>query len=714
VKTIRGVITFRDGSLEVTMSIAGPPTDVGVGPARAEVFKTAFEQAPVGIGVCDEDGRFVGVNDSLARLLKLDRDEIVGRPFIAFVHPDHRSAGLAWYFTSIVAAATRPARAAEHGELRCVAGDGTLLWIAVSWIITSPDPTGSQYAIIHMRDVTEHRAVERELAAVRRRVELAFDSAPIGNAMVDMDGRILQTNRALRSTLGYSEAELCGLTFADISHPADRAGAVITFDRLRSGELDVHETVKRYMHRDGHIIHARRVAAAVRQPDGTSEYVLLQLEDITAERLATAQLDQMVVRDQLTELATREFLARQLQLSSTPHTVVLVELDDPARVTSSLGRTETEQLLIDVAQRLTSCCRTDDVIARLGDTEFAILLHDARAGDSAAVATRILDVFATPILTEHNATTITAHVGIATDVTGTAPLDTLLQQANLAAQTNKTAERGSWTTFRPAMLTASARRLALESDLRSAVAAEELSLEYQPIVRLSDGTIQSVEALARWHHDALGAIAPDEFVPLAERSALIDELTAWSLRTGCADLAGWRARHPERQHVGLAINVSVLALANLDFPAIVAGCLADSGIPPDRLILEITETSLAQADSATIANAHLISRSGVRLAMDDFGAGYSSLSRLANFPITELKLDSALTNMATGAAYQITAALLKAAVGIAADLNLTLVAEGIETQSQLELLRQCGCPQGQGYLLGRPQNAETLEQLLAT
>ncbi|MDT5259426.1 MAG: hypothetical protein QOD10_4506, partial [Mycobacterium sp.] len=649
-----------------------------------------------------------------ARLLGLDRDEIVGRPFIRFVHPDHRSAGLAWYFASVVAAAAQPGRDAEHGELRCVTGDGSLLWIAVSWTITSPDSSGSQYAIVHMRDVTEHRAVQRELAAVRRRVEIAFDSAPIGNALIGADGRIVQANAALRSTLGYSDAEFRELTFADISHPDDRAGAVITFERLRSGELEVHETIKRYLHRDGHIIYARRVAAAARQPDGTAEYVLLQIEDITAERLAVAQLDQMTVRDQLTELATREFLARQLQLSRTPHTVVLIELDDPARMTSSLGRSGTDQLLVTVAQRLRSCCRDDDIIARLGDTEFAILLQEARPGAGRAVATRIRDAFSTPIHTQHAATTITAHVGIATDTGGTERLDTLLQQANLAAQTNKTSRRESWTTFHPAMLTASARRLALESDLRSAIAAGELSLQYQPIVDLTDGTIHSVEALSRWHHDALGAIAPDEFIPLAERSVLIDELTSWSLRTGCADLARWRARHPTAQHLAVAVNVSILSLAQPGFPTIVADCLTDNGIPPERLILEITETALAKADGATITNAHLIRKSGVRLAIDDFGAGYSSLSRLARLPITELKLDSALIRAHTATDYTFAAAALRAAVGIAADLNLTLVAEGIETQTQLDLLRQYGCTQAQGYLLGRPQSADTLEPNLAT
>jgi diguanylate cyclase (GGDEF)-like protein/PAS domain S-box-containing protein len=580
--------------------------------------------------------------------------------------------------------------------------------------VTSPDTAGSQYAIIHMRDVTEHRAVERQLAAVQRRVEMAFDSAPIGNAMVGMDGRILQSNRALHSMLGYSGAELCELTFVDISHPADRAGAAVTFDRLRSGELDVHETVKRYLHRDGHVVYARRVAAAVRRPDGSSEYVLVQLEDITAERLATAQLDEIAVRDQLTELATREFLARQLQLSSTPHTVVLVELDDPARVTSSLGRQATDQLLITVAQRLTSCCRGEDIIARLGDTEFAILLQDERTSAGAAVAARILDAFTTPIITGHSATTITAHVGIATDTGGTEGLDILLQQANLAAQTTKAAHREPWTTFRPAMLSASARRLALEADLRSAVAADELSIAYQPIVDLGDGTIHSLEALTRWQHDALGAIAPDEFIPLAERSTLIDELTAWSLRTACADLSSWRVKYPRAQHLAVAVNVSVLSLAKQGFPEIVADCLADYRIPPERLILEITETALAQADSPTIANAHHIASSGVRLAIDDFGAGYSSLSRLAKFPITELKLDSALTHTATNTDYRVAAALLRGTVSIAADLNLTLVAEGIETQTQLDLLRECGCTHAQGYLLGRPEPADMLEPMLAT
>jgi PAS domain S-box-containing protein len=261
---------------------------------RADILAAVFEQAPVGVGVCDEDGRFVAVNDCLLEMLQYRRSAVVGRPFLNFVHPAQRAVSLARYFESVVAAAAPGlVPAARYSELQCVAADGTPRWLAVTWTITSPDDCGLQYGIVHLRDVTHSNRLKRELAAVRARLALAFDHAPIGMAVVGLDGRLLETNRALHTLLGYDEDELANLTFVDITYPADRADAVAVFNGLRAGAVEVHETVKRYVHRDGHVIHARRVAAMARAEGEPAGYLLLQIEDITAERVATERLAEL-------------------------------------------------------------------------------------------------------------------------------------------------------------------------------------------------------------------------------------------------------------------------------------------------------------------------------------------------------------------------------------------------------------------------------------
>jgi PAS domain S-box-containing protein/diguanylate cyclase (GGDEF)-like protein len=616
---------------------------------------------------------------------------------------------LARYFDAVVAAAAQLPPPVAHSELRCITAGGSPLWVAVSWTITPPDDAGRQFGIVHLRDITQEKATRRELATVRARLELAFDCAPIGIAVVGLDGRLLQTNRALQSLLGYQADQLAALSFLDITYPEDRADAVAVFDQLRDGSIKVHETLRRYLRRDGRVVYTRRIAAAAPGPDQRADYILLQIEGITAERRATDRLVELAESDPLTGLATRASLARHADLSGQPRSLVLAELNDLPHLTSVLGRAGLDQLIRQLARRLSSRCRSSDVLARVGDSDFAILAVDPQGTVGPAVASRLAEAFAEPIVVDGQPVGVSAHVGVATDPSGAQQLDALVQHATLEARTQNAAGRRPAVTFQPRMLAPSARQLALETDLRRALGTAQLTLVYQPIVDVADGTIRSVEALARWDHDALGAIAPEEFIPVAERSNLVDELMKWSLHTACTDLAGWRASHPRARDLAVAVNLSAISLANPAFAATVTACLDSSAIPANRLILELTETALAAADAA-IPNADLLRRLGVRLALDDFGAGYSSLVRLTRFPITELKLDRALTHSSVRPETQ--RALVRASVNLAADLGLTVVAEGIETQEQLDLIRACGCPQAQGYLFAAPQTAADLTDLL--
>jgi PAS domain S-box-containing protein len=400
----------------------------------AEVLRTAFERAPVGVGVCDEDGRFVAVNESLAALLGEPVTAIIGRPFLTFVHPQERAAALACYFASVVAAAGEPKPPAAHAELRCVTGEDAVVWLAASWTITGPDPDGHQYGVVHLRDVTEHRAVQEQLARAQHLFELAFDCAPIGIAVVGPDGRFLHANRALQVMLGYSETDLLQRSFAELIDPAERDNSLAVFDQLLTGELEVHESVKRYLHRDGHTVHARRFATAARQPDGQADYLLIQIEDITAERHSTDRLTDLHIRDRVTGLGTAASLALQIELSPAPRTLVLIGVDDPARLTATRDAADLNDLVGRLADRLAARCRHGELVARVGDAELAVVLDHADPAAGSVLAARLRDDLARPIRTGDGASTICARVGVDTDPTGTRPLSALLHHARLAAQ----------------------------------------------------------------------------------------------------------------------------------------------------------------------------------------------------------------------------------------------------------------------------------------
>jgi PAS domain S-box-containing protein len=577
----------------------------------------------------------------------------------------------------------------------------------VTWTISAPEPDGRQYGIVHLTDVTEHRDVRRQLAQAQRRFRLAFDCAPIGIAVVGVDGRVLQANRALGVMLGYDPAELVQRSFAGLCQPEERAGTLAALGHQISGALEVSETVKRLRHRDGHTIRARCVIAAAHEPDGPASHLLVQLEDLRAKDDTGAdRLRALEVRDPVTGLPTEQVLAAQLAMAARlPRSLLLVELMPP----TDLAAGSDEPMTAHFGGLLVGCCREGDLLARVSRREFAVVIGDEDATAGPALAARIADLLSRPI--EGDLATPTVRVGVDSDPSGTRTLPEMLRRARVAVGRPPvpTPPPGARPPTQPT--TPARRLLALEADLRTALRDGGLHLVYQPIVDLTDGSLRSVEALSRWNHPALGPIAPAEFIAIAERSTLIHALTDWALHTACADLANWHAAQPiAAATLRVAVNISALCIAQPDFPDRVLHALADTGVQPGQLTLEITETAAADPAGHFQGNTHRLRTHGVRIALDDFGAGYSSLARLATLPITELKLDRALTAPALDPA--VAEALLRATVGLAGDLGITLIAEGVETPAQLDRLRRCGCSHAQGILFSPPAPAEAITEHL--
>jgi PAS domain S-box-containing protein len=392
-------------------------------------------------------------------------------------------------------------------------------------------------------NVTERREAQRRLARAEQMFQLAFDCAPIGIAVVDVDGRLQQVNRALQSMLGYEQVELVGASIASVFHPGERRRALDVIDRLLSGEPDVDESVRRLRHRDGHTIQARCILATARDPDGAFGHLLMQVEDLRRAERSPDRLDGLQLRDRVTGLPTEQVMAAHLALTwGIPRSLLLIDMGDRPSTKDSMSSGR-ERVVGQLAQMFARSCREGDLLARVSEHEFAVVVEDDDARSAQTVGERVAEAMSHVLAGAQETTQPAIRVGIARDQAGTKPLSELLQLARAA--TGGSATGPAPRAIIAATSTPLSRVLALETDLMSALRHGEISLVYQPIVDLSDGSLHSAEALSRWRHPVLGDIGPAEFVPIAERSSAILELLH---RHGCPFAQGYLLGRPLTPH----------------------------------------------------------------------------------------------------------------------------------------------------------------------
>jgi len=400
--------------------------------------------------------------------------------------------------------------------------------------------------------------------------------------------------------------------------------------------------------------------------------------------------------------------------------LLLLDLDHFTTINDLRGQAAGDEALVAVARRLTACAQPGDTVARLGDDEFAVLLDpsDDPSDDPAEperVARRIVEVLDAPLtglLGNRSDVFVRASIGLAVSgPTARTPQD-LLANADLAMRAAKTDGGASYRIYEPAMRTAVMDRLELRADLNRALERGELVVHYQPVVDLANGTIEGVEALVRWQHPQRGTIPPARFIPLAEDSGVIGEIGAWVLREACRQLRAWSAADPKLGGLRLSVNLSPLQLAEADLARTVARIIGETGIDPGKVILELTESALVEHTGASLATLNALKALGVRLAVDDFGTGFSALSYLRRFPFDNLKIDRAFVHGVD--TDNDAAALARAIIRMADALGLSCVAEGVETTAQAAWLRAAGCALAQGYLFAAPMPPDRLRPLLTS
>jgi diguanylate cyclase (GGDEF)-like protein len=454
-----------------------------------------------------------------------------------------------------------------------------------------------------------------------------------------------------------------------------------------------------------------------------------QLGRVIERRRAEDKLVHDALHDPLTQLGNRKLfldrlqhLLQRAQRAPDSHFAVLfVDLDRFKSINDGLGHQSGDQLIIGTADRLSSCLRQTDLVvrdaaladqhlvARLGGDEFVILLDRIGSAERAiVVAERIMQVLAEPFEVAGQRVFVTASVGIALSASGYTDVEDILRDADIAMYHAKQTGRARWVMFDQTMQLAAVRRLQLEADLRGALAQDELFLHYQPIVSPRDGRVSGFEALLRWRHPAHGLVPPNEFIPVAEEIGLIEPIGAWVLEQACRQLRAWQRDHDPR--LDMSVNVSAVQFTGGDLLGVVRRVLQETGIAPASLKLELTESAvMADAEHALSIFAQLKAL-GVRVSLDDFGTGYSSLSYLRRLPIDTLKIDRSFVSQLDR--FDDKRQIVEVVMMLARALDLDVVAEGVETDAELQLLRDMGSDFVQGYFYYRPLTAEAAEQAL--
>jgi len=575
---------------------------------------------------------------------------------------------------------------------------------------TPPPPDGRSLAARAREDLSEPE------------VRTLLDQLPaiLYISEVGVEGRWLYVSTGAEAILGFSPAEWVddpGL-WARQMHPDDRARM---FAREESLAEPTMPDEYRLRHRDGQTVWVRDEAALATDAEGRLRWHGV-ISDVTDRKLAEAELERradviryQAVHDPLTSLPNRAlFQDRLVQALARPGAqiaVVLLDIDNFKLVNDSLGHSAGDELLMKIAPRLQTALRPGDTIARLGGDEFVVLLDRIPDERSAArVAERIVAAFEAPFELSAGEHFAKASLGIAiAGAEGSEPAS-LIRDADAAMYQAKARGRARFEIFDRAMRARTVERLSVENDLRRALMRQELHVVYQPIVSLRDSSIVSVEALLRWEHPTRGLLLPADFIAVAEESGLIEPIGRFVLDSACAQAARWHALRPDARPLGIAVNLSVRQFTQRALEATVANTLAESGVEPSSLCLEITESVLLEEPQGVADTIRRLSRLGVRFVLDDFGTGYSSLAYLSGLPIDGLKVDqSFVRSLGTD---ERSTAITTAIVRMAQALSLEVIAEGVEAEHQLRALRALRCELGQGFLFHEALTAEAVVELL--
>jgi len=699
--------------------------------ALRERYEQILSSASEGIFGLDSQGAAVFVNPAGARILGYDVHDLIGRSMHEAVH--HSYSDGTRYPLGLCPIYAALSDGSAHRVEDEVFWDRNGEPVPVQYVSSPIEQDGAAVgAVVVFTNVRDRKRAERSLADEREFLRAVLDSVRDGIVACDRDGTLTYFNRATQDLHGLPAEPLA---------PGEWAGHYNLYGPdgqtpLEREEVPLFQALSGEVVRDAEMVitpmdgEARRVLA-YGQPiiDGQGEKLgaVVAMHDITEHRRAEQQLIHQALHDSLTGLPNRTLMADRLdhalglaQRGLWTVALLFIDVDRFKIVNDTHGHESGDRLLVAITERLTETLRVidmvgrsgSDTLSRFGGDEFVVLCEQlGDEHDAVVIAERIVKGFSAPFTVGGRELQVTASIGLAIAQGATATTaDELLRDADAAMYRAKERGRARYEIFDDAMRSRLLGRVQDEQELRQAIAEAQLTVHYQPIVSVADGHPVAVEALMRWHHPVRGLIPPGDFIPLAEESGLIVEMGEWVLEQACRDASSWRGRDPAHTPLRIAVNLSARQLGDRTLVTRVAEILQRTGVDPGRLELEITESVLMEDSDAPHETLAGLRTLGVRLVLDDFGTGYSSLSYLQRLPLDVLKIDRSFVRPLGESAED--ARIAGAIVELARGLGLTVVAEGVETETQLECLRELNCPLAQGFYFARPAPAEEIAGVL--
>ncbi|HJV52237.1 MAG TPA: EAL domain-containing protein [Noviherbaspirillum sp.] len=702
---------FPDGSLK---GYIGTLVDVSEHhDARARlmqseaVHRLLTENAHDMISHSDVDNVYVYASPSHKDTLGYDPQELVGTRLYDYIHPDDLAADLE---------AARQGQRRRLSNVRFRHKDGSWVWIGASTRTVRNRQSGEKLGVVSIaRDITAQLEAERELARREERFRSLTSLSSDWYWETDADIRFTFFSEGIYHRLRIDAQHLLGSSFD--AHVQDRnaPGFVAAMEAVKArrpfhdliypAEWAAHPGIVRFLRISGEPFSENGVFCGYR---GVSR-------DVTHEVRTARALERLATCDALTELPNRTMLEKRLRERLTNpregmcEAVFFIDLDNFKEVNDSLGHAAGDVLLKEIAARLRQCVRPDDMVARLGGDEF-VVLAECRNGDTSAIsiAEKLSMALDTPVFIAGHEVKTGASVGISMYPQDGDTSEALLQNADTALYRAKASGGNAYCFFTPEMGEASRARLLLQGALRHALERDEFEVFYQPRVNLSTMEMTGMEALLRWTHPQLGAVPPAQFIPLAEESGLIDEIGGWVIQHAAAQAQQWSARY--RKPLKVSVNLSARQLRSRKLVSLVRQALQASCLPASQMELELTESGLMEDPELAAGLLKELKALGLRLSVDDFGTGYSSLAYLCRFPLDSLKLDRSFLLQQSDAIN--TWKLAEAIINLAHTLNLSVVAEGVESDEHLKFLSNTSCDEVQGSCISKPLSPREFEQLL--
>lgn len=548
------------------------------------------------------------------------------------------------------------------------------------------------------------------------RFRSAFDHAPIGIGLLSPTGSWLKVNQALSDILGYAEKDFLKMDFQAITLPDDLGKTLVKIHELLSGKIASCQMEQRYIHKTGRIVWTSWSVSAAHDSTSKQPNLIFQLQDITDRKSAEQKLQHEATHDVLTGLPNRLYFMNKLtaaldrtrSVEGYKASVLFIDLDRFKYVNDSLGHVIGDQLLRCIAERLGECMRPADTVARLGGDEFTILVEGKYdISEVLHIADRIQEKFSVPFDLSGHEVYSSASIGILHASKNHQSSEDMMRDADIAMYQAKRAGKARHEVFDEEMHSIVKETLRLETDLRRAVERNEIEVYYQPIYDLASGRIESVESLARWFHPEFGPISPSKFIPLAEEIGLIDKLCAQVLKRACGDIGALSVI----EKLPVSVNLSCRQFSQARLVESIHDILDETKFSPKDLRLEITESVFFEHQERAVETLKDLRDSGIEINIDDFGTGYSNLGYLQKLPVSALKIDRTFVSMidADGNNDDI----VRAIITLARNFGLKVVAEGIETDAQLNVLRSLECEGGQGYLFAAPMSINKLVEFMA-